>query len=161
VRTATLLACAALVFAGCGSDDSGPSSDAATTGTGGTPSTVVGPSTVPAPSAAAPDDEALIRAAVTGAFTSPNPDLACGRYVTPAYVASAYGDDEGCDAAVRAGAQANAVSVTDASIDGDAATASVIPHGGPSGGETVEVTLLKQDGAWVVDKAKSNVPVGP
>jgi hypothetical protein len=81
--------------------------------------------------------------------------------VTPAYVAAAYGDDQGCDAAVRAGAQAKAVSITQVSIGGDSATASVIPHGGPSGGQTVEVTLLKEDGAWAVDTAKSNVPVGP
>jgi hypothetical protein len=162
VRAATLLACAAVLFAaGCGSDDSGSSSSAATTGTGATPSTVVGPSTVPAPSTAAPDDQALIRAAITGAFTSPHADLACSQYVTPAYVAAAYGDDEGCDAAVSAGAQARAVSVTSVSLGGDSATASVIPHGGPSSGQTVEVTLLKEDGAWAVDKAKSNVPVGP
>jgi hypothetical protein len=158
---ALLLACGALAFAGCGSDDSGSSSDAATTGTGATPSTVVGPSTVAAPSTAAPDDQALIRAAITGAFTSPQVDLACGQYVTPAYVAAAFGDDEGCAAAVRAGAQARAVSVTSLSLDGGSATASVIPHGGPSSGQTVEVTLLKEDGAWAVDKAKSNVPVGP
>jgi hypothetical protein len=157
---ALLLACAALACAaGCGSDDSNSSDNAATTGT--TPETVLGPSSVPAPEPSAPGDQALVRAAITGAFTSREAELACRQYVTPAYVAAAYGDDAGCEAAVKAGAQARAVSITRLSVGGDSATASVIPHGGPSGGETIEIRLLRRDGAWAVDTAKSNVPVGP
>jgi len=53
------------------------------------------------------------------------------------------------------------VKVTKIEISGDKATAKAVPTGGPSGGETIEVKLVRQGGIWKVDSLHSNAPVGP
>jgi hypothetical protein len=161
-------AAAALVvalLAGCGggSGDTGSSDVGVTTAGTDTVSATVAPAPPPAaPTAgAARSDESLIRGAISAVFASGDPAAACEKYATPAYVASAYGDLSGCRAAQQAGAAANGVTTTGVLVSGDSAKAVAVPSGGPSDGEKIELTLVKDGAIWKVDSARANVPVGP
>lgn len=161
-------AAAALVvalLAGCGggtSDTSGSDVGVTTVGTDAASATVAPPPPPAAPTAgAARSDESLIRGAVTAVFASGDPAAACEKYATSAYVASAFGDLSGCQAAQQSGAAAKGVTISGVVAGGDTATAVAVPSGGPSDGETVELTLVKDGAIWKVDSAKADVPVGP
>lgn len=161
-------AAAALVvalLAGCGGGSSGAEDLGVTTlatDTGSAPTTTVPASPPAAPSAgAARSDESLIRGAITAVFVSGDPAAACEKYATPAYVAEAYGDLSGCQAAQRAGAAARAVTMTGIVVSGDSAKAVAVPIGGASADERIELALVKDGAIWKLDSAKANVPVGP
>lgn len=161
-------AAAALVvalLAGCGggSGDSGSSDVGVTTAGTDTAGATVAPAPPPAgPTAgAARSDESLIRGAISAVFASGDVPAACEKYATSAYVASAYGDLSGCQAAQQSGGAAKRVAVSGVAIDGDSATAVAVPSGGPSDGEKIELTLVKDGAIWKVDSARANVPVGP
>jgi hypothetical protein len=160
---AAALVVALLTGCGGGSGDTG-STDVGVT-TAGTDTVSATDATAPPPAAptagAARSDESLIRGATAAVFASGDPAAACEKYATPAYVASAYGDLSGCRAAQQAGAAAKRVAVSGVAIDGDSATAVAVPGGGPSDGEKIELTLVKDGAIWKVDSARANVPVGP
>jgi hypothetical protein len=55
---------------------------------------------------------------------------------------------------------ADHVALKELRVDGDRATALVIPEGGPYDGEEITVSLVHGP-HWAVDELSSNVPVGP
>jgi hypothetical protein len=159
-------AAAALVvalLAGCGGGDTSSSDVGVTTVGTDTAAATVAPAPTPAApiAGAARSPESLIRGAITAVFASGDPAAACEKYATPAYVASAYGDLSGCRAAQQSGAAAKGAAISGVVVGGDTATAVAVPSGGPSDGEKIELTLVKDGAIWKVDSAKANVPVGP
>ena len=86
--------------------------------------------------------------------------LCSGPAVTERYVKAAYGDVQGCEAAI-ASQPAFDVAVSDIEVSGDTATAKAVPDGGPNKGETIRVELVNEGGTWKVDSAVSNAPPGP
>jgi hypothetical protein len=155
---AALAAVALAVLAGCGSSGDSDESGAVTqagpevsdqlTATLGT-------------TASKASDDALVREALDAVFASGDPAKACETYVTPNYVISAYGDLDGCRAAQTSGAAAKSVAVDNVKVASGAATATVVPAGGPSAGEKIDVILVQYGDIWKVDTASANVPVGP
>jgi hypothetical protein len=112
--------------------------------------------------APASSDDLLIRAAISAVLASRDPAQACDHYTTSAFIQGAYGDVNGCKAAVGApGEAARSVQVSGVSVSGDKASALAIPSSGPSKHERLQVQLLKQGGVWKVDSLVSNAPVGP
>jgi hypothetical protein len=157
-RALALVAALFVLLAGCGADDDGDEDGdtAATVATPAAPPT----ETAPAPNAGVRNDEQLIRIAIEGALASGEPAKACGLFVTDDYLTDTYGDRAGCEAAQPGGA-AQSVKVSGIAVEGDEATAVAVPSGGPSNGERLEVSLVREGGGWKLDALKSNVPVGP
>jgi hypothetical protein len=148
-----------LAIGGCGGDDGDDNGggEAATVASETAAQTQPASTATPA---SAQSDEQLIRAAIEGALASGDPARACERFVTEAYVVTTYGDRAGCDAAVPSGA-ARSVKVSAIAVSGDTATAVAVPSGGPSTGERLDVSLVREGDVWKVDALRSNVPVGP
>ncbi len=94
------------------------------------------------------------------ALTTATPSLACSAYTEEA-LAKAYGGQPGCEAAIRSGGAADSVAVKGVYTSPDSARLLVVPAGGPSDGEKVKVTLVKQGGSWRISSLHANVPVGP
>jgi hypothetical protein len=89
-----------------------------------------------------------------------DPKAACGELVTPRYVRQAYGDEQGCRAAVG-GQKPFDVAVSEVEIEGNSATARAVPEGGPNKGETLKVELVLEGKSYRVDAVVSNAPAGP
>ncbi len=102
--------------------------------------------------------EKEIEAAVEDALGGGDP-TACTELVTARYVRTAYGDEQGCRAAVSKQGRFE-VEVDAVRIQGSTATAKATPEGGPNKGETIRVELV-DEGGWKVDSAVSNAPAGP
>jgi hypothetical protein len=169
---AVALVLIAAVAAGCGGggSDGGASSTATTTRAEGIPP--------PGSTAGLPPDirrqlnsrprPGSVREArgVTNLVLTGSSELACGPpLVTQHYLTASYGGREGCVEARRSGGVAHGVEFESARVEGDRATAVVIPSGGPSDRERVTVSLVAvpRNGRahWAVDALRSNVPVGP
>jgi hypothetical protein len=147
---------AVALIAGCGGDSNEPGSTASTAaGTTSTRSaTIANDSTQ--------NDLVLIQKSILAVFASGDPTAACETYATAKYVSTGFGDISGCKAAQTAGGSATSVKATGVKVSGDTATATVVPTGGPSSGETINVRLVKDGGTWKVDSAVApHVPVGP
>ena len=86
--------------------------------------------------------------------------LACHLY-TDSLLKAAYGDLNGCIAAIKSGGSAKSVKIVSSDTSGSTATVVAMPSGGPSSGEKLTYTLVMADGAWRLDQVKSNVKVGP
>jgi hypothetical protein len=99
-------------------------------------------------------------ATVEAALTAQDPKLACGLY-SEALLESAYGDLNGCVAAIQSGGTAKSVKIVSSDTSGTTATVVAIPSGGPSSGEKLTYTLVSENGEWRLDQVKSNVKVGP
>src|SRR3954452_12740850 len=99
--------------------------------------------------------------AIKGVLASGVPGLACGRFASENYVKTTFGGRAGCRKSTVPASAATYVEVTKIEIDGSKASAEAKPTGGPSDGEEITVTLVRQDGTWMVDSLKSNAPVGP
>ncbi|MFN2612299.1 MAG: hypothetical protein ABR536_02890 [Solirubrobacterales bacterium] len=155
------------LLAGCGGGSGGSQDLGATTGATDSGSAIVttAPAVTAAPAAptagVARSDESLIRGAITAVFVSGDPAAACDKAATRNYVVSAFGDLSGCRAAQRSGAAAKAVTMSGIAVEGDTARAVAVPTGGPSAGQRIELTLVKDGTSWKVDTASSDVPVGP
>jgi hypothetical protein len=159
-RALALVAVLFVAIGGCGGDDGDDDGD----GEAATVASETAAQTQPAPTATAAgaqSDEQLIRAAIEGALASGDPAKACDRFVTEAYVVTAYGDRAGCDAAVTSGGSATSVKVSAIAVSGETGTAVAVPTGGPSNGERLDVSLIREGDVWQVDSLRSNVPVGP
>ena len=88
------------------------------------------------------------------------PAQACGRYVTKAFVKTAYGGEENCLAARRKRALAQSIVVGPGTNEKGTHIA-VVPRGGPYDGHKVEVDLVEEGGAFRVDALEAHVPAGP
>jgi len=169
---------AAVLAAGCGSDDS--SGEPTTISVSAPTSTTTEAATDQSTAAVPPDDSAgdpeaaddpgadrprSIEDVVAAVMTaSEKPEVICDQLVTPNYVRTAYGDRAGCIAAQTPGALADSVEVADVQEAGDAAKATAVPKGGPYEGHDVTVALVPAtdlEGAWLVDSLIAHVPAGP
>ena len=101
------------------------------------------------------------RAAIEGFFVSGDPRLACEELVTERLLRSAYGDSKGCARAQQPGATPSAVEIERLQLDGDDATALVVPRGGPNDEIETEVTLVRGPEGWQLDALEADVPAGP
>ena len=108
--------------------------------------------------AASPEEQ--IDAAVEAVLGGAEPADVCGGLSTSAYVKEAYGDEQGCRAAV-ARQDSFAVKVGKVDVSGAKATAEAEPSAGPNKGETIDVELVEEGSEWKVDSAISNAPAGP
>jgi hypothetical protein len=104
--------------------------------------------------------EEQVEDAVVAVIGGGDPADACSALVTDRYVRTAYGDSQGCRAAVsKQGSFDVLVSAVD--IQGSRASAKAKPAAGPNKGETINVKLVEEQGTWKVDSALSNAPAGP
>ena len=163
--TRLALAVAIVVLAGCGGDD-----DENTAGSPPAKSTTAVQETTSRPantttgSDQGPQESGQVgdpRRAVVAVLTSSDPADACGRYVTSHYLEVAYGGRQGCIRAQAPGSAADRLEFKDLRIDGDRATAVVVPSDGTYNGERLTVSLVRLDRRWAVDELDADVPVGP
>jgi hypothetical protein len=151
---------AALVAAGCG--EKGESEATA-------PSTVAGSEPTNTTTTAKPtggdggqklSPEQQIEVNVADVIGGGDPNATCADLVTARYVNQAYGDEQGCRAAVS-GQSKFGVAVSAVEIRGAGATARAKPAGGPNKGETLKIELVQEGKTWKVNSAISNAPAGP
>ena len=91
----------------------------------------------------------------TTSSTTCTPPVVTGRYLR-----AAYGGRQGCIDAQPARI-AHKLDFKDLHIDGDRATAVVVPSDGTYEGEPLTVSLVRLDRRWAVDQLDADVPVGP
>lgn len=89
-----------------------------------------------------------------------DPAASCADLVTPRYVRSAYGDEQGCRHAVSQQSRFQ-VKVQGVEIEQEGVGANAFPQGGPNKGERLEVRLKRDGRSYRVDSAVSNAPAGP
>jgi hypothetical protein len=162
VRLGLVVAIVAAAFAGCGGDGddtAGPDTTPTPTRASTTTSTANSSNGASAPASPAPD--AAVRAGAGAVLTSSDPAEACGKYVTDHYLAVAYGGRRGCIDAQDPGSVADELDFKNLHIEGDRATAVVVPSGGLYDGERVTVSLVRHGPYWAVDELKAKIPVGP
>jgi hypothetical protein len=104
--------------------------------------------------------EAEVQASVIAVLGGNDEVAACSDLVTARYVKRAYGDEQGCRAAVSK-RQKIGIAVSAIQIQGKKAMAKAVPAGGPNKGERIKVELLYEGRTWKVDSALSNAPAGP
>ena len=162
---AVLAAALGMALSGCGADEeTSTSSNPLTASQASTAATTQRTASTPAAAGGVEAElspEAQVDLAIKGVLASAAPDLACRRYATLSYVKQTFGSRSGCVQSTVPASAAESVKVTKIEISGDKATAKAVPTGGPSGGETIEVKLVRQGGIWKVDSLRSNAPVGP
>ncbi|MEO8093259.1 MAG: hypothetical protein ABI726_11215 [bacterium] len=107
-----------------------------------------------------PSPREQVTRAVEDVIGSGDVGAACVELVTAKYVKAAYGDEQGCKAAVSKQGSFD-VAVSKVEIQGDAATAKAKPARGPNKGETITAKLVLQGDTWRVDSLRSNAPAGP
>lgn len=153
---------ATLTLAACGGGEEsggGPAGAGATTATDGEGDAAAGGGAAGAEDVG---DEDRIEAAIAAVLTSVRAKEVCDEAVTPAFLERAYGDRAGCAALIAgAGAQARAAEISRLEIDGGVATAVVRPDGGIYDGEQLDATLVREGGAWRLDRLDADIPVGP
>ncbi|MFI5025192.1 MAG: hypothetical protein ACHQCI_00360 [Solirubrobacterales bacterium] len=158
------LAALALFLAACGEKSEPEVVAPANGGNGGSASTTTTNTTAGGQGGggggqkATPEDE--VEDAAIAVLGGGDVGAACTDLVTERYVKSAYGDAQGCKAAVSKQGSFS-VSVSDIQINGSKATAKAKPAAGPNKGETIKVELVEEGGTWKVDSAVSNAPAGP
>jgi hypothetical protein len=159
MRRCLLLLSAALLLASCGGDDGGSTS---ATGMASSTTTSAGASSTTT-SAKKEGDHPTLERAGNPRFTLETVLVrgACGNYVTDHFVEVAYGTEQACEQATKAGGTASSIDVRSLETNGDTATATVIPKGGPSSGDKLTVELVNEGGIWKIDSLKSDAPVGP
>jgi hypothetical protein len=156
VRRTAALVLGALVFASCaGGDDESTSSTtqaSSTTSSSSTASTTTTTGSTSEKQPAANPRDSLTAVLVEGDCTSA---------VTDHFLQVAYGTEQACKQSTQAGGTADSIDVRSVNTTGDTAKATVVPDGGPSSGDKLTVTLVKDGNVWKVDALKSNVAVGP
>jgi hypothetical protein len=105
--------------------------------------------------------QARVDLAIKSVLASGVPDLACTQYSTERYVKTTFGGRGGCIKSTLPASAAQTIDEKKIEIKPHKATATIVAHGGPSDGETIKVTLVRQGDVWKVDTLKSNAPVGP
>jgi hypothetical protein len=170
VCAAALLGLAAL--SGCGSDSETTQGTTSGTGTHSgndttrTAGTAVGKGQGKGASGAGGVESSLtpteqVDLAIKSVLASGVPDLACRQYSTAHYVKTTFGNRAGCVKNTLPASAAQSIKEKKIEIKGADANSTIVPTGGPSDGETIKVTLVRQGGVWKVDTLKSNAPVGP
>jgi len=101
-----------------------------------------------------------VQGAVKLVLTTTIPVTCKPPFVTERYLEAAYGGRQGCIDAQPARI-AHKLEFKDLRIDGDRATAVVVPSDGTYEGERLTVSLVRLDRRWAVDQLDANVPVGP
>lgn len=166
MRLGLAVAMAVAAFAGCGGDGGGDD----TAGSPPTGSTTAAQGTTSATTISEGDGGADRRqrnqstdprTAVEAVLTSGDPGKACAKYVTARYLRVAYGGRLGCIQGHAPSGAADELDFKSVRVDGDGATAVVVPSGGPYDGERVTVSLVRDGGRWAVDELDADVPVGP
>jgi hypothetical protein len=105
---------------------------------------------------------ALSPSSVTEAVLKGRPTtIVCGDLVTARFLKKAYGGAQGCKAALGSGGVANSVRVEKVQPEGRFALVMAVPKGGPSNGERLAVSLVRDAGVWQVEAIHSNAKVGP
>jgi hypothetical protein len=160
---ALALAVAIVVLTGCGGDGDGESAGA----TSASPQAQASTSTTTTSGNGGPshivrvEPKQQVRETVEAVLTSSDAADACGAYVTEHYLKVAYGDRQGCVQAQAPTSAARKLDFNDLRVNGDRATAVVVPSGGPYDSERVTVLLLNEGPRWAVDELEANIPVGP
>jgi hypothetical protein len=156
VRGTVALVIGALVFASCGGgDDESTSSTTQASSTATPSSTSSATTTTDSTSEKQPADDP--RDSLTAVLV----DGDCTSAVTGHFIQVAYGSEQACKQSTQAGGTADSIEVRSVNTHGDTAKATVVPDGGPSSGDKLTVTLVKDGNVWKVDALKSNVAVGP
>ena len=159
-----------LALAGCGGDDgssvsSGPKPlDSVPAGTDQAASTTRPESdlTLSAqPGKPSSPPQPKVRNATVAVLVSGVPRIVCRLHATEHFVKTTFGSRGGCVRSTIPASAADSARVFAIGVDGDQATARVIPRGGPSSGEKITVRLVKIGGVWKVDSLRSSAPVGP
>jgi hypothetical protein len=156
------LASLALVLPACGGDETTTTTteDAATGVTGATGEDGADDELPADAGEAAGSEKKRVTDAVAAAIGSGDPDVGCETGVTAGYVADAYGDEQGCRAAITEQGGFGLV-VKGVRISGDSAEATAVALDGPNANETLRVRLVSEDGEWKVDFLRSDAPAGP
>jgi hypothetical protein len=159
---ATLATLAALaILAGCGEKDepatTGPvvTAETSTASTGTTTSQTTTAQDDPRPATSA-------AAAAQAFLSSPDAELVCDEVLTPEFLRKAYGDRQGCIAARKPATLARPggkLEVGPASNVGTRVDA--VPNGGVYDGDELQITVIREGGAYRVAEVESNAPVGP
>jgi hypothetical protein len=102
-------------------------------------------------------DEDKISKAIETAMTTSDPsnctELETQRYVEQNTTEKGKAALKTCEAEAEAGGEkAEAVSVSNVSVDGSKATAEAEFEGGPVGSQSVELALVEKDGDWKLDQ---------
>jgi hypothetical protein len=93
------------------------------------------------------------------ALSSKDP-MVCFLY-TSRQLRKSYGSAAGCRSAVSSGGRARSVEIVSTHPEGRYALVVAVPQGGPSSGERLTLSLVRQGGRWRLDSIHSNAPVGP
>jgi hypothetical protein len=161
MRMPSLIAALALALAvtlgGCGEKDE-PEPAPPTTVAGSETTTTTTPGGGGGGGKVSPEEQ--IETNVAAVVGGNDPKATCAELATARYVKQAYGDEQGCRAAVS-GRTAFDVAVSGVEIRGATASARAEPAGGPNKGETLRVELVEEGKTWRVDSAISNAPAGP
>jgi hypothetical protein len=122
-------------------------------GDGGTDTTEAAAGTTPAASASSTQsgDEAAIIAVATEVLTSTGGARVCDELLTTGFVSAAFGDSETCKKSDDDD-PAEGAKVTDVSINGDTATATVTDVGGAAPGASGTWRFSRQAGKWRVSE---------
>lgn len=159
---ALALAVAIVVLTGCGGGGDGEDAGATSASPEATSTSTTAASGNGGPSRLDRiEPQQQVREAVEAVLTSSDPADTCVRFVTGHYLQRAYGGPDGCIQAQSPAAVADQLDFRSVRVDGDRATAVVVPSGGPYDGKRVTVSLVRQDPGWAVDELDANIPVGP
>jgi hypothetical protein len=156
---ALALAVAIVALTGCGGDGDGES--ATSTQAQASTSTTTASGNGGPSSLDRIEPQQQVREAVEAVLTPSDAAEACGNYVTDHYLTVAYGGRQGCIDAQAPGGVADKLGFKNVRIEGNRATAVVVPSGGPYDSERVTVLLLDDGLRWAVDELEANIPVGP
>ena len=166
---AAALALAILILAGCGDDGEATTSGSSAQSnqaSGPIPTTGLPPATQREvrrlnPRLKAPNTPAeRVQGTVKLVLTTTIPAICKPPFVTGRYLEAAYGGRQGCINAQPARI-AHKLDFEELRINGDRATAVVIPSDGTYDGERVTVSLVRDGRRWAVDELEADVPVGP
>jgi hypothetical protein len=102
-------------------------------------------------------DEDQIRTTIETAFTKSDPAL-CAQVLSESFISAFYGTLARCRQSAASGQNADRVSVSAISVDGDHATALTRASGGSASPKPVTLKLIKQSGAWKIDGVTGRLP---
>lgn len=165
---AVALALAVPLIAGCGEKQepatTGPVLTETTTGGSTSATTTATTSTTTEDGGSGIDSrppQAQARQAIVAFLAGPNPEVVCGRFLTPKFIRRAYGDLKGCISGRNKASLATTQQILSLKINGARGTAQVRPKGGVYDGQKLEIGLLGSPDGWRIDTVSSNVRVGP
>ncbi len=154
---------AALLAAGCGSDEETTNATDATTAT-----TAAGSSDTSSTTAAEGgestetilDPHIQTEQVITTFLTSPDAEKACAT-LSPPLLSKTYGDLAGCRQGRPPESLAKSVAIDDIEVDGEIVTATAKPTGGVYDGGKLEVTVSVNGNTALISALDANIPVGP